>query len=48
MARLLERHLGAIPASVRQRIFEADIETIDAWVERVFDAPNLPSVFEAN
>ena len=45
---LLEKRFGAIPAPIRQRIFEADVGSIEAWVKRVFDAPNLNSVFDPN
>ena len=48
LARLLEKRFGALPGSARQRIFDADVKTIDGWVERAFDAPNLHAVFEAN
>jgi hypothetical protein len=47
-ARFLEKRFGEIPVSLRQRIFSADVETIDAWVERAFEAPNLKAVFEAH
>jgi hypothetical protein len=46
--RLLEKQFGEIPASVRQRISTADAESIEAWVERSFDAPDLQSVFGTN
>jgi hypothetical protein len=47
LARLLEKRFGALPESVRQRIFDVDVKTIDVWVERAFDAPTLQAVFEA-
>lgn len=47
-ARLLEKRFGAMPADIRQRIFAADVGCIEAWAERVFDAPDLESVFESN
>jgi hypothetical protein len=46
LTRLLERRFGSVPLSIRERIFAADIGTIEAWVDRAFDAPNLQSVFE--
>jgi predicted transposase/invertase (TIGR01784 family) len=46
LTRLLEKRFGAIPVSVRQRIFSADVGCIEAWVERLLDAPNLQSVFD--
>jgi hypothetical protein len=48
LAKVLERRFGAIPAALRQRIFDADVETLDLWVERAFEAPDLQAVFEAN
>ena len=48
LAQLLEKRFGAIPASLRQRIFAADVTSIETWVERAFDAPDLQSVFESN
>jgi predicted transposase/invertase (TIGR01784 family) len=48
LAHLLEKRFGAIPGSVHQRIFTADVATIETWVERVLDAPDLQSVFASN
>lgn len=48
LVRLLEKRFGALPAPLRQRIFAADVGSIEAWVEHAFDAPDLQSVFEAN
>ena len=48
LARLLEKRFGIIPAPVRQRIFSANAECIEAWVERALDAPDLQAVFESN
>ena len=48
LARLLEIRFGAVPSSVRQRIFSASVSEIESWVERAFDAPDLQSVFESN
>jgi predicted transposase/invertase (TIGR01784 family) len=48
LALLLERRFGGLPASVRERIFAADVGSIEGWVKRVFDAPDLESVFGAN
>jgi hypothetical protein len=44
--RLLEKRFGVIPAALRQRIFAADVSSIDVWVERVFDAHDLESIFD--
>ena len=48
LTRLLERRFGALPDTLRQRIFAADVGSIDLWVERAFEAPDLQSVFESN
>jgi flagellar biosynthesis/type III secretory pathway protein FliH len=45
LTRFLEKRFGIIPITVRQRIFSADAGTIDIWVERAVDAPDLQSVF---
>lgn len=48
LTRLLENRFGAVPNSIRQRIFSANVGEIDSWVERAFHAPDLQSVFESN
>ena len=48
LARLLERRFGPLSDSLRQRIFAADAGSIEAWVERAFDAPDLRSIFDSN
>ena len=48
LARLLERRFGTLPDPLRQRIFAADAASIEAWVERAFDAPDLQSIFASN
>jgi hypothetical protein len=45
LTRLLERRFGTLPGSLRQQIFAADAGSIEAWVERAFDAPDLQSIF---
>ena len=46
LARILEKRFGEIPAGLRQRLFDADVESLEVWVDRAFDAPNLEAVFE--
>ena len=48
LARLLEKRFGEIPASFRQRIFAADMSSLETWVERAFDARDLQSIFDPN
>ena len=45
---LLEKRFGSVSPLLRQRIFSADVPTLEEWVERVLDAPDLQSVFESN
>lgn len=44
----LEKRFGAVPAALRERIFDAEIKTIDAWVDRAWSAQSLPALLEAN
>jgi hypothetical protein len=48
LTRLLERRFGTLPGPLRQRIFAADVGSIEVWVERAFDAPDLQSIFDLN
>ena len=48
LVRLIEKHFGVVPPQLRQRIFSADVATLETWVVRVSDAPDLQSVFESH
>jgi hypothetical protein len=48
LTRLLERRFGSLPDPLRHRIFAADAGSIETWVERAFDAPDLQSIFDSN
>jgi hypothetical protein len=48
LVRLIEKRFGAVSPQLRQRIFSADVATLEAWVERLLDASDLQSVFESN
>jgi uncharacterized protein DUF4351 len=48
LTRLLERRFGTLSDPLRQRILGADVSSIEAWVDRAFDAPDLQSIFNAN
>jgi hypothetical protein len=48
LRRLLERRFGALPQSIQQQIATADVVSIEAWVDRALDAPDLRSVFASN
>ena len=45
LALLLERRFGVLPEAVRERLFAADMASIETWLGRVLDAPDLHSVF---
>jgi hypothetical protein len=45
LARLLERRFGHLPAHLRQRVFAADVQSLDTWFDRAIDAADLQSVF---
>jgi predicted transposase YdaD len=48
LSRLLEKRFGALPQSIQQQIAAADVVSIEAWVDRALDAPDLRSVFVSN
>jgi hypothetical protein len=48
LVRLIERRFGHVPPHLRQRIFAADVATVEEWFDRVLDARDLQSVFESN
>lgn len=48
LTHLLEKRFGALPSSDRHRIQAADVTSIEIWSDRVFDAPDLQSVFASN
>ena len=48
LSRLLEKRFGPLPPALLERIFAADIQSIEAWSERLFDAHDLQSVFDPN
>jgi hypothetical protein len=45
---LLEVCFGTVSRDIRDRVLSAPIETIEAWLDRAIDAPNLNSVFEGS
>jgi hypothetical protein len=46
LSRLLEKRFGALPTALRQRVFAADLASIETWFERAIDGPDLESVFK--
>lgn len=47
LVRLLEKRFGVLPAAVRQRVFTADLASIETWFERAIEGPDLESVFKS-
>ena len=47
LIRLLERRFGPLPAAVRSRVDGADLNQLDAWIDRVLDAKSLDAMFAA-
>ena len=45
LVRLLERRFGPLSDADRERIAEADLDQLDAWIDRVLDAKSLEVVF---
>ena len=45
LIRVAERRFGPLPDAVRERIRAADLDTIEAWLDRVVDAPSLDALF---
>ncbi|WP_419906640.1 hypothetical protein [Hoeflea sp.] len=43
--RLLERRFGPLGQAVLDRIVGADLDQLDAWIERVMDAESRKAVF---
>jgi hypothetical protein len=48
LVRLLEKRFGILPAALRQRVFTADLQSIETWFERAIDGPDLKSVFKSS
>ena len=47
LTRLLERRFGPLPAAIKSRIDGADLNQLDAWIDRVLDAKSLDAMFAA-
>lgn len=46
LIRLLERRFGTLPEHLCARVLDADVHSLDTWLDRVFDAPDLQAVLE--
>jgi hypothetical protein len=44
LTRFLEKRFGVLPRTLRERIFTANLEQIEAWVDLAVDAPDLPTL----
>ena len=47
LVRLLEKRFGVLPTPLRQRVFSADLGSIEAWFGQAIDGPDLESVFKS-
>lgn len=45
LIRLLERRFGTLPENLRARVSDADVQSLDVWLDRVFEASDLEAVF---
>jgi hypothetical protein len=46
LLRLLQRRFGDVPQAARDRIANADVASLDRWLDRVIDAADLASVLK--
>uniref|UniRef100_A0A1S7LG23 Transposase n=1 Tax=Magnetococcus massalia (strain MO-1) TaxID=451514 RepID=A0A1S7LG23_MAGMO len=46
LIRLLKRRYGSLPNWVESKVSNADVDEIEGWVDKIFDAASLDSVFE--
>jgi hypothetical protein len=44
LIQLLETRFGSVPAALRERIYDADVASVGAWLRRFVSAPDLPSI----
>ncbi len=48
LTRLLERRFGPLPRTVRERVAAAELDELDAWLDRILDADSLAAVLEGS
>ena len=46
LLRLLERRFGALAQEEKERVLQADTETLEHWGDRMFEVSELAAVFE--
>ncbi|CAA7619557.1 conserved hypothetical protein [Magnetospirillum sp. SS-4] len=47
LIRLTEKRFGPLPADLRARILAADAASIEAWLDRLMEAPSIETLFSA-
>ena len=47
LVRVLEKRFGALPTALRQQVLTADMGSIETWLDRALDVPDLNSVFKS-
>lgn len=47
LVKFLQKRFGELPSGLRGRIQAADIDSLDIWLDKVLDAPDLQSIFGA-
>jgi len=45
LLRILRRHFSNLPAGVESKVIAANLDTLDAWIDRAIDARSLNDVF---
>ncbi|CAK0751034.1 hypothetical protein WCLP8_2180003 [uncultured Gammaproteobacteria bacterium] len=48
LLRLLSRRFGSPSSEIREKVFAADTETLDGWLDRLLDEPNLEALFPSS
>ena len=47
LIRLAEKRFGPLPADLRARVLTADAAAVEAWLDRLMEAPSLEALFSA-
>ena len=48
LTRLARHRFGELPVEIERTLASADLERLEAWLDRVVDAPSLTDLFEEN
>ena len=46
LLRQIQRKFGTLPASYRQKIESADVDTLSVWIDAILDAEMLDEIFQ--